>query len=353
MGRISAWLQRRERGHPEPAPNDTLVLQDAATIVPPEFLAALEGLFAPVRILKLSGGEGVRRTEREVAQRVRHTAPKRIVILGALPCDEGFLRETRAPILWISPRGDEALAALARLVTLRSARHQRRLPDAHVTGDPLLDVDAPPDAPDPSLCRRFQPLRSRGRWILYFAGTEAGEEAKAYGAFLQVSRAGAGLLALAPRDPARFEPVYRDAMRFHLATIRHGRLMTASVPQHTRVYYLEDPVARRAMHVCADVVVVGGTLMTPGPAEDAVLPLSLGRPVIVGPLARGPLLGAARTDGAVCAVDDLSMLDSVLAPLLARSEEARLQGDAGKTWIGLQAGAAQRVLTLLARHVSD
>ncbi|MHB1586216.1 MAG: hypothetical protein ACYCRH_04505 [Acidiferrobacteraceae bacterium] len=351
--RLADWFQRGQGASPrDPAPGGTLVLLDSATAVPGSFLSALEALFAPLGVVRL-GGEGGASTEpRAVLQRLRRAQPERVVVLGPLPCAADVLREARGPILWISPGDDEESARLAHLVTVRSERQRRNIPAAHVTGDPLLGIETLPDPPDASLCERFQSLRSRGRWILYFSQTEEGEETAAYASFLKMLRVGAGLLALAPRDPARFEPVYRDAMRFHLTTNRHGRLLTSSVSPQTRVYYLEDPVAAREMYACADVVVSGGTLVTRGPAPEALLPLSLGRPVVVGPLTHGALLEAARADGAVCAVDHPDALDAVLAPLLTLAPERQRCGDAGKAWVELQAGSAQRVLALLSKRVS-
>lgn len=351
--RLTEWLRRGHAASPmDQVHGGTLMLIDSATVVPGPFLSALEALLAPLAILRLGGDGGPSAEPRLVLQLLHRARPERVVILGPLPDAVRFLHEIHGPILWISPGRDAESARLAHLVTVRSERQRQNVPAAHVTGDPLLGLESLPALSDTSLCERFQPLRSRGRWILYFSATEEREETEAYASFLKLSRASAGLLALAPRDPARYEPVYRDAMRFHLTTNRHNRLLTSLVPPQTRVYYLEDPTAAREMYACADVVVAGGTLITAGPAPEAVLPLSLGRPMVVGPLARGPLLEAARADGAVCTVDHPDGLDAVLAPLLTVVTERKRCGNAGKAWIELQAGSAQRVLALLSTQVS-
>ncbi|MHB1528485.1 MAG: 3-deoxy-D-manno-octulosonic acid transferase [Acidiferrobacteraceae bacterium] len=325
----------------------TVLLRDVTTAVPPGFLAALDSLFDPLAIVRLGPGGEVPADPGAAVRLLRRLKPRHIVVVGRLPCRADFLCKVKAPVSWISAEQEDAGRVDARVITVRGRSQQGQLPGALVTGDPLLGIDGLPNLPDDMLCERFRPMHERGRWVLYFADTEADEEVAAYATFLKLSRRGVGLLVLAPRDPARYEPVYRDAMRFHLMTNRHARLLTSFVPPQTRVYYLEDPAVGRGMYRCADVVVAGGTLATEGPDPDVILPLALARPVVAGPLGLAPVLAAARADGAVRAVGGLDDLEPALMPLLTLAEERKRQGDAGKAWLEAQVGAAQRVLALL------
>ncbi len=347
-GFVNGWFRW---GHPGPAGRDgtgaTVLMRDVATVVPAGFLAALGSLFDPLATVRFGPGGEVPADPGAAIRLLRRLKPKHIVVAGRLPCRADFLCEVKAPVSWISAEQDDAGRVNARVITVRGRSQQGRLPGALVTGDPLLGVDGLPSLPDEALCERFRPMHERGRWVLYFGATEADEEAAAYTTFLKLSRRGVGLLVLAPRDPARYEPVYRDAMRFHLMTNRHARLLTSFVPPQTRVYYLEDAEVARRMYRCADVVVAGGTLATAGPQPDAILPLALARPVVAGPLGLSPVLAAARVDGAVRAVSGLDDLEPALMPLLTLADERKRQGDAGKAWLEAQVGAAQRVLALL------
>lgn len=324
-----------------------LILTATTTVVPPDFWSALKTHLGETVHLRVGGDGGCPAHCGALGRWLGKLKPRRIIVLGPLPVTGDCLAASDAPLAWISAEQADASGSGAQLITVRSAVQQRQLPQAQVVGDPLLGLAAPAMTDDDGLCGRFKEIRERDRWVLYFAGTEEGEENLAYATFLQLSRKGVGLLVLAPRDPARYEPVYREAMRFHLMTNRHRRLMTSYIPHKTRVYYLEDPQVGRAMHQCADVVVAGGTLVTSSATVDLIPPLRLGRPVIAGPLRDSSLLGAAVADGAVLSVESAEALEAPLAALLASRAEQAHQGQRGQAWIQLQLGAQERVFDLL------
>lgn len=323
-----------------------LVLRAGATAVPPEFQSALGTRLGAAVHVTVGEGEQCPPHGGAVQRLLLKLKPRRVIVLGSLPVPGDCLAGA-APLVWISAEQADAARSGATAITVRSAVQQQQLPGAQVTGDPLLGIDPRVPGDDAGLCGRFKEIRDRNRWVLYFADTEEGEENLAYATFLQLSRKGVGLLALAPRDPERYEPVYREAMRFHLMTNRHRRLMTSYIPHKTRVYYIEDPDVGHAMYHCADVVVAGGTLLTAGTPVSLVAPLLLGRPVLAGPLRVSALLRAAIADGAVLGAASPEALEQPLAALLASAEARAQQGQRGQDWIRLQMGAQERVLPLL------
>ncbi len=131
------------------------------------------------------------------------------------------------------------------------------------------------------VCERFKEFRERNRCVVYFPNTHNEEEPEAYSTFLALMRVQMGIMILAPDREERFEPVYRDALKYHLQTIRHSRLFTSYVPIKTRVYFVETIAMRDAFYACADFCVPGGTLM--GGAVDLESPIRAGCPLLLGP----------------------------------------------------------------------
>ena len=158
-------------------------------------------------------------------------------------------------------------------------------------------------------CERFKEFRDRQRCVVYFPNAHEGEATEAYAIFLSLIRVRMGIMVLAPDREERYEPVYRDAQKYHLQTIRHSRLFTSHVPIKTRVYFVETAAARDAFYGCADFCVPGGTLV--GGAVDLAQPIADGCPLILGPkmpdnAARRGLLAAG---GAVWAQSTAEIVD--------------------------------------------
>ena len=270
--------------------------------------------------------------------------PTSLIFLDDRPPARALARLARCPVWWINGRSADLL--LLGRVTAASAVCATAIGGGFVTGDPCLDGSTWPHVNrDTAFCSRFQSVRLAARWIIYFAGTCAGEETLAYNTFLNMSARSGGLLALAPVDEARHEEVYRESIKYHLLTTRQRRLITSEVPPKTRVYYIEDPSARLAMYPCADLIVVGGTFVD-GPV-DMLAALSAGVPVIVGPKRADPLVAAAVRAGVVMACADDEELTvkgaALLSDPLARARAAQALQD----WIALQPGARARVVSLL------
>ncbi|MFO8155500.1 MAG: 3-deoxy-D-manno-octulosonic acid transferase [Pseudomonadota bacterium] len=213
-------------------------------------------------------------------------------------------------------------------------------------GDPLLALPPVPPLPEANpLCERFAELREAGRWILYFPATVEDEEPMAYGVFFELLRRRKGFMALAPADAERYEPVYREALKYRLPTNRHNRLSTSWIPKKSRVYYVEDRETLDGLHDCADVVVPGGTLVGDARRPDLFTPLARGVAVVVGPARRDdPVVAAALAAGAVRPAADENDLVEVLLPLLGDAETCRQQASRGREWLECHGGAAERIL---------
>lgn len=283
---------------------------------------------------------------------LRRARPQRLVLLGDVPEGAALAAAVDCPVTWINAPAEAAEADCA-LVTISNPAMATGLPEARLTGDPLLGIVEQPHplVADSGLCERFREQRRTGRWILYYAGTGIDEEPIAYGSFFNLARRKMGFLAVAPRDPERYEPVYRDALKYRLPTNRHNRLSTSYVPLATRVYYIEDPQTLDNMYACADVVVAGGTLTEHAAAPPDVLrPLLAGKPTLVGPAYRRDAIAAAAVrDGAALAAADEDALVEAAHRLLTNEEERNRLATQARDWAELQVGAAERVLELLTK----
>lgn len=342
----------RFRAAPTEAMDATLVIANAATLSQAQ--PFLESLAHHARVaVGIADGDRYAGTRPAIGARdlrdLRRLKPASVVLLGEVADGLALAQTCPGPCYWINARDPRIAALRLSAVTVADARAHAALPAAEFTGDPLLNIPPPPAPPDDKFCERFKAFRERERWVGYFAATGAGEEDCAYLSFMQLSRKQMGLLALAPYDPARYEPVYRDAIKYRLPTNRHLRLITSYIPHKTRVYYIENTAALKAMYACADFVVVGGTLSPKAShAPDIFTPLGYGRPVIVGPRRDDYAVAAALRAGAVLGAEDVAGIVAQAQDLLAPADTAELRATA-RAWLTRQYGAMERVLDTLAR----
>lgn len=193
----------------------------------------------------------------------------------------------------------------------------------------------PDYTPDTSLCERFQEFRDRNQWVFYVpcTGSEE-EEAKAYGLLFEILRKKTAIMIVTPADPARYEPVYRDALKYSLPTIRHSRLFTSKVPKNNRVYFIEEPDPVRDFYACADLVIPGGTLSADSTTTpDLVTPMLAGKPVLVGPHRQDATVQAAVAAGVVRAADDVDSLAESTRELLSDPEAAAQLVASARVWL--------------------
>ena len=266
--------------------------------------------------------------------------PRCLLCLDDDPRARALAAERSCPVIWANARSPDLLSLGA--VAVASESLASRIGGGVVTGDPCVEWSAAPtaDPGEPAFCERFRSMREAGRSILYFADTEEGEEALAYNTFLALPAGRGGLMALAPRDPARHEGVYREAMKYNLSTVRHARLMTSEVPPKTRVYYIESAEASSAMHACADLVVAGGTL-APGANGSAEI-LYRGGALLVGPYRADPRLAAAVHAEVVISCEEVADLGRICAAWLADASGRAARAQALSRWLVLQADARVR-----------
>ncbi|MDA8225668.1 MAG: 3-deoxy-D-manno-octulosonic acid transferase [Betaproteobacteria bacterium] len=284
----------------------------------------------------------------DIGVRLRKLQPQRLIVLGLGERHIETAQAAGCPVFWINARDEAIGKAGFKAVTVSHPLPQ--LPSASVTGDPLAAVSQLPAlSVNTGICQRFKEQREGNRWLGYFAGTGEDEEAIAFQLFNRAIRYKMGMMLLAPRDPARCEPVYRDSLRYRLQTIRHRRLSTSYVPIKTRVYYVEDAQPLADLYACADFVVAGGTLHANAQTQpDLITPMQHGRPILVGPAGRGqPLLAAALEAGMVLAGNDEEAVFAHMRQIIDTPDATSALTRRAQEWLSHQPGAAQRVLAAL------
>ncbi|HSP00189.1 MAG TPA: 3-deoxy-D-manno-octulosonic acid transferase [Thioalkalivibrio sp.] len=283
-------------------------------------------------------------------KRLGRLKPPRLIVLGE--ADHRFTLVASGPAdrIWLNARSAEVSGTGCRLVTVSDKDTARLLPEARLTGDPTASLDVLPDHSEggEDLCQRFKEYREREHRVFYVPDTGPGEEAVAFGVLFELLRRQTAIMILAPRDPARHEPVYRDAIKYSLPIIRHNRLMTSFVPRKNRIYYVEDMHTRNALFPCADLVIPGGSLVEGAETPDLVTPLLNARPILLGPHgADTPLARAAIEAGVVGRALGVDSLAARAEALLSEPEQTRAQARKGQDWLQGQVGAMERVMKLL------
>ena len=344
---------------PQPLIGSTLVVGDAVTLKgADDFLAASQAKFGSIGLaivgdapyvgdyphLTLPAKPGATRRV------LRKVAPARLIMLAEANQRFDVPTMVDCATFWINAQHPQATNCGCVAVTVATPELAEGVAGALATGDPLLGISTlPATVTDEAICERFKEQRGAGRWLGYFAATGEEEEPIAYSAFFQLARRKMGFLILAPQDPARYEPVYRDALKYRLPTNRHLRLSTSYVPIKTRVYYVEDGAALTALYACADFVVAGGTLSeSSNNLPDLLTPIMAGKPVIVGPAKRGhPLVRAAIGAGAALAAETEAEVVDQAHAVVSDPDAALQRARRAKAWLQLQQGALERTLDLL------
>ncbi|APZ42181.1 hypothetical protein [Acidihalobacter ferrooxydans] len=193
----------------------------------------------------------------------------------------------------------------------------------------------PDYTPDTRLCERFQEFHDRNQWVFYVPYTgSAEEEARAYGLLFEVLRKKTAIMMITPADPERYVPVYQDALKYRLPTIRHSRLYTSKVPKNNRVYFIEEVEPVRDFYACAGMVIPGGTLSADSTTTpDLVTPILAGKPVLVGPHREDPVVQEAVAADVVRMADDVEGLAEVTRALFADPDAVVEQVAAARAWL--------------------
>lgn len=193
-------------------------------------------------------------------------------------------------------------------------------------------------AQENGICARFKEQHQSKRWLAYFANLHEGEDKLAYQIFGAMMRIKMGLMIIAPDQPDRYEPVYRDSLKYHLQTIRHGRLATSFVPLKTRVYFIETPGVMEEIYTCAQFCLPGGTLA--GGPVDLRRPIEACCPLILGPaMPHSPVKQQLlETQGAVAAgsIDDIVALARAW---ISNPDDAQAHAERAHAWLQKNPGA--------------
>ncbi|WP_018175858.1 MULTISPECIES: hypothetical protein [unclassified Thioalkalivibrio] len=366
FARLSAWITARSV--PGESSGRILVLAPRATLeTAADWLQELAGSVGPIALGVTDCGQ-----DREVeglidglpalamrpelaATRLARLQPRAILVIGPLHAGDldlgPALGAVHVPRIWINAEGDGAAGVEWNAVF---AAREAATPSGpvEVIGDPIAGAVELPPAPsgDDGFCERFREYHEKGHPILLAPNTGPGEEAFAFAVLFAVLRKSAAILLLAPADPARHEPVYRDAIKYSLPIIRHNRFMTSFVPRKNRVYYIEDPETLHAAYTCADVTLPGGTLAASETPPDLGLPLACGSAVICGPAqherhpdAATRLRIAAEHTGLVARGEDPEQVAEEVLARLAEGIDRQARRERLAAWQARQAGAREAV----------
>ncbi|MGM0553932.1 MAG: hypothetical protein ACQETK_09100 [Pseudomonadota bacterium] len=286
--------------------------------------------------------------------RLGRLRPRAVLVVGAADALGPALGSVSAPVLWVNAEGPAPEGA--GFAAIFSARDADGHAAARRIGDPVAGPVALPEPPaEDDFCLRFREYHERGYPILLAPGTGPGEEAFAFAVLFEVLRKTTALLILAPSDPARHEPVYRDAIKYNLPIVRHNRFMTSYVPVRNRVYYIEDPDTLRAACRCAAITLPGGTLADSATPPDLGLPLACGSTVVCGPasdvsLAPTPatrLRRAAEGSGLVARADTPEAAAGLILAQLDEGIDAGAHQARAREWVGHQLQAREKVAASL------
>jgi 3-deoxy-D-manno-octulosonic-acid transferase len=250
----------------------------------------------------------------------------------------GLLRASLASGVWVGAQTDadaQRFAALgvppARLAVVGNIKFDRTV--------------------SPGLLERGTRLRTRyaaARPVWVAGSTHAGEEQIVLQAHRQLCQAQPrALLILAPRHPPRFDAVAASVAALGFRCLRRS----VEAPADDYAVLLLDTLGELAdFYAAADVAFVGGSLVPIG-GHNLLEPAALGLPVLSGPeqFNSPELARALREHGALTIVRDAAELASALIRLLADPQARAKQGGAGRVAIAANAGALERLLSLIDR----
>lgn len=198
--------------------------------------------------------------------------------------------------------------------------------------------------------------RLRGQWpaeapVLMIASSVRAEET-ALLALISSLRARPGLgdcrIVWAPRSPQRFDAVAQALAAQALRVTRRSTMgdpATAQLPPDTDVLLGDSTGEMTIWYPMADLVFVGASLNGDG-GHNIMEPLSLGRPVVMGPSIYGIAFDAepAAAAGAFASLPDAAALESRIAALLADRAALARMADAAAAFAATRRGAAARTM---------
>ncbi|MGZ5079742.1 MAG: lipid IV(A) 3-deoxy-D-manno-octulosonic acid transferase [Usitatibacter sp.] len=213
-----------------------------------------------------------------------------------------------------------------------------------VTGNVKFDLSVP--AAMLELGREFRSRFGAGRQVWVAGSTREGEEALLLDAFARMPADADVLLVIVPRHPQRFEEVAAMAAARGLGVGR--RSDTQPLSPGVRVVIGDSMGEMLAYYACADVVIMGGSLLPFG-SQNLIEACALGKPVIVGPhtynfeeAAESAIhAGAATRVGTAAAALDFA------AGLARDGARRREMGDKALAFVDAHRGAVPRLMQWL------
>lgn len=273
------------------------------------------------------------------AKRINKLKAPQVIVIGAADQRFDLIKTIDAKTIWINANDKRVADCGCELITVSHQRAANSLPTAEFIGDPLINLTELPELTlDESVGERFKEYRERDFPVWYAAATGEDEEPVAYATLFELLRKQTSIMILSPKDPERYEPVYRDAIKYSMPTIRHSRLYTSFIPKKNRVYFIEQPEPLQDFYTCADVVLVGGTLSNKSDVTpDLITPILTGKPMIVGENLSDPMTAAVVEAGvAVQAIET----EDYAAAVISKKGDA----EAAKNWLKKQLNSRTTLL---------
>lgn len=215
-----------------------------------------------------------------------------------------------------------------------------------VTGSIKFDI-----TPDPRKQAEANQWRhlwgDRPVWIA--ASTHAGEDQAILDAHRNVlSRYPQSLLILVPRHPERFDAVARQIADQGLQLIR--RTAGTAIRPSDQVLLGDTMGEMMLFFGCADIAFVGGSLVSTG-GHNYLEPAALGLPVLSGPhrFNFAEVSDLLESAGGMRIVNDANELASAVIRYFEQPDQARRDGDAGRSVVLANQGALQKLLDGIGR----
>jgi 3-deoxy-D-manno-octulosonic-acid transferase len=226
-----------------------------------------------------------------------------------------------------------------------------------VTGNMKFDATPPRAGELPRLLGKALELAHRSP-VIVAASTMPGEEARLLPAWAEIRRSHPqALLILAPRHPARFEPVAQLLGQQGLAYVRRTTLATgeqeAAQIASTEILLLDTIGELAAIFELADVVFMGGSLVPAG-GHNLLEPAFWAKPIVCGPHMWNfrDIVELFLQAGAARQVRDARELSRAILELLADAAQRRELGQAAKQVLEHHVGATERVLEQMQEWLS-
>lgn len=213
-----------------------------------------------------------------------------------------------------------------------------------------LKFDSAPPSAQLQLGQQWRSHIGEQRPVWLAASTREGEEALVLDAWQQLQVA-AALLIIVPRHPQRFDEV---AALLEKRGIRYQRRSSGQPVDASTQVWLGDSMGELfAYYRSADVALVGGSLLPLG-GQNLIEAAAVGCPVIIGQHVWNfaEVSRAAIASGAALQVDSPEALAQVVGQLLNDGGQREHMRQAALAFARSHQGATERLLALVASHLT-